>query len=114
MILNASTDRARNDVSQKSWNGDTTDLRVVPEYILKYIAPMACGEPERAELVRHYKERMGMTDEPIEYSWHSTPALWCAVRRSYDGAPDAHCPIGFGRTKEEAAADLIEMEDNRA
>jgi hypothetical protein len=47
----------------------------------------------------------------IEYSWHSTPALWCATRRSYDGAPDAHCPIGFGKTKEEAAAELIEMED---
>lgn len=51
-----------------------------------------------------------MTNDPIEYSWHSTPALWCATRRSYDGAPDSHCPIGFGKTKEEAAAELVEME----
>jgi hypothetical protein len=48
----------------------------------------------------------------IEYSWHSTPQLWCATRPGYDGAPDANCPIGFGKTEEEAAADLIEMEDS--
>lgn len=47
----------------------------------------------------------------FEYQWHSTPQLWSAVRPGYDGAPDAHCPIGFGKTKAEAEQDLIDMED---
>lgn len=31
---------------------------------------------------------------------------WVAVFDNYDGAPDAHCPIGLGRTEEEAIQDL--------
>jgi hypothetical protein len=46
----------------------------------------------------------------ITFEWHSTPALWVATRPDYDGAPDSHCPIGVGRTKTEAAADLLEQE----
>lgn len=49
----------------------------------------------------------------IDFSWQSTPQLWAAMRKDYDGAIDSKCPIGFGRTKEEAAADLIEQEDGR-
>lgn len=52
-----------------------------------------------------------MNEDPIEYSWHSTPQLWCAHRKNYDGAPDSHCPIGFGKTKEAAAAELLEWEE---
>lgn len=36
---------------------------------------------------------------------------YCAVREGYDGAPDSHCPIGIGRTKAEAVADLVEQEE---
>jgi hypothetical protein len=46
----------------------------------------------------------------INYSWQSTPQLWMAVFDNYDGAIDSKHPVGFGRTKEEAAADLIEKE----
>jgi hypothetical protein len=49
--------------------------------------------------------------EAFEYQWHSTPALWSAVRPGYDGAPDAHCKIGYGKTPMEAEADLIAQED---
>lgn len=51
----------------------------------------------------------------IEYTWHSTPQLWCATRSDYDGAPDSktRSHIGFGRTKEEAAEDLLAQEDGR-
>jgi hypothetical protein len=50
--------------------------------------------------------------EPIEYEWHSTPRLWAAYRHGYDGAPNAGTAgrMGFGKTKETAAADLIERE----
>jgi hypothetical protein len=50
----------------------------------------------------------------IEYSWQSTPQLWMATFDNYDGAPDSKPPrslIGFGKTKEEAAADLVEKAD---
>lgn len=50
----------------------------------------------------------------IEYHWQSTPQLWMAIREGYDGAIDSKYPQGFGRTKEEAAADLIEKEEGRA
>ena len=34
---------------------------------------------------------------------------WCAVDDdTYDGAEGSNCPIGFGRTQEEAIADLLE------
>ncbi|HLH92103.1 MAG TPA: hypothetical protein VKX28_27025 [Xanthobacteraceae bacterium] len=32
---------------------------------------------------------------------------WIAVYDDYDGAPDSHCPIGFGATKEAAIEDLL-------
>ena len=48
----------------------------------------------------------------IELIWQSTPALWAAIfADSYDGAEDSHCPMGFGKTEDEAVADLIEMAD---
>ena len=50
-------------------------------------------------------------EEPIEYEWHSTPHQWAAYRHGYDGAEDSRCKIGFGKTKEAAAADLIEQEN---
>lgn len=28
---------------------------------------------------------------------------------TYDGAPDSHCPIGYGPTREAAIADLLEQ-----
>lgn len=31
-------------------------VRSLPDYVLKYLAPMACGSLERAELVRRYKQ----------------------------------------------------------
>jgi hypothetical protein len=51
--------------------------------------------------------------DACEYEWHSTPQLWSAVRPGYDGAPDANCPIGYGKTPMEAEADLIQQEIER-
>jgi len=34
---------------------------------------------------------------------------WSAVTEDYDGAPDASCPVGHGRTEEEAIADLLDQ-----
>ena len=35
---------------------------------------------------------------------------WSAVDDdTYDGAEDSHCPIGWGRTEEEAIADLMQQ-----
>ncbi len=31
---------------------------------------------------------------------------WRAVTDNYDGAPDSHCPVGYGRTEQEAIDDL--------
>lgn len=34
---------------------------------------------------------------------------WTAVDDdTYDGAEDSHCPIGYGRTEQEAVAELLE------
>jgi hypothetical protein len=39
---------------------------------------------------------------------------WCAYDEdTYDGAPDSHCPIGYGATEEEAVADLMEQIEER-
>jgi hypothetical protein len=43
--------------------------------------------------------------------WHSTPQLWVATFDNYDGAPDSKHPQGFGKTKAEAVADLLETAD---
>jgi hypothetical protein len=35
---------------------------------------------------------------------------WSAIDDdTYDGAEDSHCPIGWGRTEEEAIADLMQQ-----
>jgi hypothetical protein len=39
---------------------------------------------------------------------------WCAVTDEYDGATDSHHPVGYGRTEEEAVADLQEQLNERA
>ena len=54
-----------------------------------------------------------MNDEnAIEFDWQSTPGLWMATRPDYDGAIDSKKRglIGYGRTKEQAAADLLDLE----
>lgn len=39
---------------------------------------------------------------------------WCAYDDdTYDGAPDSHCPIGWGPTEEAAIADLKEQIEER-
>jgi hypothetical protein len=39
---------------------------------------------------------------PVELEWHPTPRLWVAYR----GCGCEECPKGYGKTKEEAIADL--------
>jgi hypothetical protein len=40
---------------------------------------------------------------------------WSAIDSdTYDGAPDSHCPIGRGPTKEAAVADLLEQIEERS
>lgn len=34
---------------------------------------------------------------------------WSAVDDNYDGAPDSHCPIGWGATEQEAVDNLMEQ-----
>jgi hypothetical protein len=52
-----------------------------------------------------------MKGHTIITHWQSTPQLWMATFENYDGAPDSKHPQGFGKTKAEAVADLIEMAD---
>lgn len=53
--------------------------------------------------------------ENIEYSWQSTPQLWMAMRDNYCGCGEcSRGNYGVGKTKEEAKADLIEKEEDRA
>lgn len=33
-----------------------SDIKSVPDYVLQYMAPMQCGEKERAELIRRQNE----------------------------------------------------------
>jgi len=48
---------------------ETPELGAMPEYILAYIAPMACGEKERRELIRRQRlgiatgDRLGLTTQ---------------------------------------------------
>ncbi len=40
---------------------------------------------------------------------------WIAVDDdTYDGAPECHCPIGFGATEQDAIDDLLEQIAERA
>lgn len=48
---------------------------------------------------------------PMEVGEHGYG--YCAHRHDYDGAPDSHHPLGIGRTKFEAIADLLEQEELR-
>ena len=46
-----------------------------------------------------------MTADPVYFSWESTPALWrCCF--------DPEGPSGFGKTKEIALGELIDLCDN--
>lgn len=46
----------------------------------------------------------------ISVEWHSTPRLFVAYfTQEYDGAIDSHHPVGFGKTEQEAVADLREQ-----
>lgn len=47
-----------------------------------------------------------MTDG-IDLEWHDTPQLWVA----YNGCGCEECPKGFGKTQEEAVANLNEREE---
>ena len=38
---------------------------------------------------------------------------WSAVLDNYDGAPDSHCPIGYGATEAEAMQELIDQIEER-
>jgi hypothetical protein len=65
--------------------------------------------------VKDFYQRGGWIDDQetfarIEFEWLSTPALWAAYREGYDGAPDSHCKVGYGKTKYLAVVDLIEQE----
>ena len=46
----------------------------------------------------------------IELDWQSTPALWMAYRKGQCFCEDCLRKAGLGKTKEEAVAELIEME----
>ncbi len=39
---------------------------------------------------------------------------WSAITDDYDGAPDAHSPIGRGETEAEAIEDLMQQIEERA
>ena len=41
------------------------------------------------------------------YDWQAVDA------DTYDGAPDSHCAVGYGRTEADAIAALIELEDGK-
>jgi hypothetical protein len=49
---------------------------------------------------------------PISVQWESTPAIYSAIfSDEYDGAPDSRNPVGYGKTEEEAVANLIENDE---
>lgn len=51
---------------------------------------------------------------PIGVDFASTPQLYVAIfEQEYDGAPDSNSPMGFGKTEDEAVADLIEKDEER-
>jgi hypothetical protein len=51
---------------------------------------------------------------PITVDFCSTPGLYAAIfKNEYDGAEDSRSPIGWGRTEDEAVADLIEQAEER-
>lgn len=55
-----------------------------------------------------------MSKRKIRTEYWLKPGLgadWLATFDDYDGAPDTHCPIGFGMTEEEAISDLLEKDE---
>lgn len=44
--------------------------------------------------------------DSIDLTWHDTPQLWVAYR----GCGCVECPKGFGKTRDEAVAALLESE----
>ena len=54
-----------------------------------------------------------MNEDPIEFSWQSTPQLWMAYREGQCFCEDCRykATVGFGKTKEAATADLLENEE---
>lgn len=51
-----------------------------------------------------------LTNERYTVEWHSTPLLFVAYR----GCGCAECPKGYGKTEDEAVADLIEKDEERS
>ncbi len=48
--------------------------------------------------------------EKINFHWHETPQEWSAIRGDIDGAVDSKQRIGYGKTKDEAMANLLEWD----
>ena len=48
----------------------------------------------------------------VIFSWQSMPALWMAYRDGYCGCGECNPPTGYGKTQDEALADLIEQEED--
>jgi hypothetical protein len=48
----------------------------------------------------------------IDYTWHSTPGLYIAMREGACCCPECKQPFGMGKTKEEAEARLLEWESD--
>ena len=68
----------------------------------------------------HREAAEKIAGEPIRTSFDYPPIPdrrfdWSAVTDSYDGAEDSQCPIGHGRTEQDAIDDLIALiEDSRS
>lgn len=97
---------ASHPVSSPVWQGD---MRRV-DY-LDYRTMKLCEEGRRDRIDSYdvrYAEEAG---RPISFEFHSTPQLWSAIfKDEYDGAPDSRSTMGFGKTKFEAVADLLEKD----
>ena len=63
-----------------------------------------------AEQARHFH-----IDPRYSYEPNAAPDCWsCIDDRTYDGAPDGSNMIGWGKTQEEALADLVRLFEERA
>jgi len=69
----------------------------------------------------HFEKQLDIAsrEEPIPFAqfchcWHDWCFGWFATHEpTYDGAIDSHSPMGNGRTKAEAIADLKEQMEER-
>jgi hypothetical protein len=80
--------------------------------------PVTRDQHERALMwlmERGSMSRVGELADPSDEDMlvHEHGFGYCAVREGYDGAPDSHCPIGVGRTRFQAIADLLDAEELR-